>query len=487
MGQTGWVTIRVANPGGSPLTLGTPALVAGDTGDFALHTGAPFTYGSNVPAGGFVEFGVAFNPATVGTKVAIVAFTHSGANTVTPFEFELMGRGIVTAAEIEVRESNDSGPVITYNQPALGTGRDFGNVSVAAGPTAPLVIRVENTGNVDMQLGTPEFASASQTPGAFALDSSGMLTLLRPGMATSFTVRFTPNSYGMKSAIIGLPHDAPNESSPFLIPIRGFADAPLLQVREGSELGPTLTHDAPAAGPRDFGTLEIAQMPSSALQIAVANSGSSTMNLNMPTLTGPHFNQFTLHANSMALTLIPGQVTTFTVRFDATQVGVKEAQINIGHNDPAGPSPFIVRVKGVATDPAGVRITSPTNFAEARVDRNFGPVQLEADGGTPSYFWSLRPGEALPQGLHMNIFGVIMGRPEGPPGTHEFEVRVTDSMGGTNDKMLRMTIYPRPGESVDSSGGNCAAANTRGVPPAALLALLLAAFLFARRRMFQVK
>jgi len=484
-GATAFLTIRVANPGGASMNVGTPTLALGDTGDFQIQTGAPFNFSSPVAAGSYTEFGVAFNPGSIGQKTATVRFTHNGVNTSSPFEFDVTGLGTAQAPELEVREDDAAGPLVGFNASALGTGRDFGSRSVTQGASTPLTIYIENTGNLDMTVGTPVFASGSSSPGDFVLNTTGMANVLTPGNSTTFTVAFHPTSHGPKSALIDFDHNASNEPAPFRIQVAGFGDAPRFVAREGGSTGPDIPHDTAPAGGRDFGSVGLAAMPSAPLTVVVVNTGSALLSVNLPSLTGPHANQFTLDTGGFLTDINPGASSTFLVRFNASQVGLKEAQVNIGHNDNGAPAPYIIRVRGVATDPAGVEITSPASLGSTRIDSDIGQIQLQATGGQQPYVWTLRPGHALPTGLAMTSDGLITGTATGPAGAYDFLMRVSDANGGTDDKLLRIDVLPSAGGGFTGGGGGggggggCAAI---GTGPVWLLALVLLALPLAGRR-----
>jgi hypothetical protein len=487
-GPSPMLTIRIANPGGTTLNVGTPALVAGDTGSFRIETGAPYNTGSTLASGAYTEFGIEFNPATTGQKTATVEFTHNGTNTGSPFSFEVTGLGTTTAPMLEVREGTASGPVIDHNQSPLGTGRDFGSRGVSQGASSPVVVHIENIGTLTLDLSTPVFAASSSNPGEFEIDASGMSLTLTPGQTTTFEVMFNPVSHGPKSAFVDIGHNGANVASPFRVQLAGFGEAPRIVVREGGSNGPNIDHDSAATGGRNFGSVDLSAMPTTPLALAVVNTGSEPLTLNTPTLTGADASQFTLNVSGFASTLNPGESTAFQVSFNASQVGVKVARVNIGHNDPGEDTPFIVNLTGTGTDPAGVMITTPTLLPSGRVSVDYGPVQLEANGGQPPYFWALLPGESLPDGLTLVANGTILGVPAGPAGTHEFVVRVADNNGGTNDKLLRINIQPAPGDfgsSGSGSGGGCSGSKGQ-VPTLLLILAVLAALTRVTRRRYRV-
>jgi hypothetical protein len=94
---------------------------------------------------------------------------------------------------------------------------------------------------------------------------------------------------------------------------------------------------------------------------------------------------------------------------------------------------------------------------------------LAANGGTPSYVWSLNPGSSpLPVGLSLNPSGVISGVAT-TAGTTTITVRVTDSVGETATKELILTISP-VGAPVSITSLSPLPAGTVGTPYSTTLA-----------------
>lgn len=476
-GPTAALTIRVQNTGGANLTIGNPTLGGANPGEFAVDTAAPWTFTTTITPGNYSEFGITFDPSSPGQKDATVSFTHNATGqTASPFTFDVTGLGQANAPIVEVRETDGSGAIITYNAAAAGTGRAFGGRDVNAGATTALTIHIENVGFAAMTLGTPTLAGTSA--GEFVLNTAGFPTSLAVGNSTTFTVAFDPTSYGAKAALVQFTHNDPSVTTPFQFEVTGFGDAPSLEVREGSVGGPILAHDAAAAGGRDFGAVQLSAMPTAALTIVLVNTGNASMTVQLPTLTGVNSTDFILTATGFPATVTPAGQVTFTIQFDAAQVGVKEAQVNFAHNDTGATSPFIVRVRGEGQDPAGVRIDSNTNLPRGQVGNAYGPVNLAASGGATPYTWSIRNGTNLPNGLSMTTAGVISGTPSGPAGVHNFDLRVSDANGGTSDATFTVSIDPAPGQGFSGGGGGggggggCAiAASAPWLPLLGLLAL----------------
>ncbi len=483
-GPTGYLTIRITNTGSQALVIGNPTIGGAAPGNFQLSTTTPWAFVTSINAGATSEFGIAFDPTSAGVKNATVSFTHNAtAQTTTPFTFSITGNGLLNAPVIEVRETDALGSIIGYNSPAGGTLRAFGGRDVNAGASAALTIYIENTGSATMTLGAPVATGAQANQ--FVVNSTGMPTTLAVGVSTTFTVAFDPSSYGAKSANISFAHDDPLVNNPFIFEVSGFGDAPNVEVREGSAGGPILVHNSTPSGGRDFGTVLLASMPTAPVTIVIVNAGNANLTVQAPTITGPNASSFSWTATGFPATVSPSSLVSFTVAFNASQVGLKEATINFAHNDSGNPNPFQLPIRGVAADPNGVQIDSNTTLAQGQVGQVYGPVDLRASGGAAPYTWSQRNGTSLPVGLSMSTGGTISGTPAGSAGVFQFDLRVTDANGGTADRTFSLTVQPAPGGGFSGGGsgsGGSGCETGHGTPWLLMALAALGALALAVRR-----
>jgi hypothetical protein len=95
--------------------------------------------------------------------------------------------------------------------------------------------------------------------------------------------------------------------------------------------------------------------------------------------------------------------------------------------------------------------------------------QLAATGGTPPYSFAIVAG-ALPDGLGMNVAGLISGTPT-TPGVFTFTIRATDSAAQTGEAICTITIWELLLDCDDPPGGTVgvpyahAVVVSGGVPP----------------------
>lgn len=474
--------IWVNNPGNQALTLGVPAVTGLAASQFALDI---IGFSTSLNPGQSTVFQLAFSPNQVGVMTALVTFAHTAlTQTSSPFSFEIRGESLPDSPRLDVFEDNVGGLPVPAGAAAPGTGRDFGSRDVNAGASAPRTIMIRNSGSLTMNLGLPVLSGAD--PGHFLLGTPALVTSLAVGATTTFTVSFDPGSYGAKSAYISFTHNDTTKTSPFQFEVAGFGDSSRLEVHDGPAFGPTLVHDAEPAGTRDFGVLDLGAMPTAASIFTVTNAGNATLTLSPPTLTGPNATSFIVVTSGFPSTLAPGASAAFTIAFNATQVGLKDAQVNIAHDDAGWPTPFVIRITGKATSPNGVRFAFTGPLARGRIGVPYPEEMMSASGGVEPYTWSVLSGSSLPSGLALTAEGLLVGTPEGEAGNFSFAIRVTDVNGGTDDATFSLIIDPAAGSGFGVEPGKAkrgCEVESEPAFPLAIVAVFAAAAI--RRRMRQ--
>src|SRR5690606_8496907 len=127
-GPTAAAVIYVENTGTGPLTVGTPTIAGANPGEFAVQTTG---FAGTLAIGASATFSITFDPTSVGTKNAIVQFTHDDPTTATPYVLNVTGNGILNSPLIVVREGSASGVNVASGDAAVaGGGRDCGSIDV---------------------------------------------------------------------------------------------------------------------------------------------------------------------------------------------------------------------------------------------------------------------------------------------------------------------------------------------------------------------
>ncbi len=254
----------------------------------------------------------------------------------------------------------------------------------------------------------------------------------------------------------------------------GILNSPVVEVREGTSTGTTAASSAAASagGGRDLGAIDVGAGATAAKTIVIVNAGTQSLTLGTPTLTGADAAMFTLNTTGFTASVAAAGNTQFSVTFDPSLVGIREANIQFTHNDTNAPSPYIVPIRGEGTSATGVSIT--TASLPAGDSGKIYAATLAATQGSAPYTWSLRTG-TLPAGLALGTAGDLTGTPT-VGGVFNITIRVTDAGGNTNDRAFTLavnggTLFKKSG----IGGGSCEAHDSASPALLALAALALAA------------
>lgn len=476
-GPTAPITITIVNGGTQTLTLTAPTKGGTQAGEFVLTTTG---FSTSLAQAASTSFTVAFDPTSTGAKTATISFTHNDTTKTTPFIINVMGNGVNSAPIIGVKVGGAGGTTYTSGAPASGA-LDFGNRDIAAGPSTAVQIYIENTGTVAMTVGTPTLTGASANQ--FVLDTTGFTTSIAIGGNTSFTIAFDPSTIGNKTASTTFTHNATGSAtSPFVVNVKGngILNSPVVEVREGTATGPTVASSAAATvgGGRDLGAMDVGAGASAAKTIVILNTGTQSLTLGTPTLTGADAAMFALNTTGFTTTVAAAASTQFSVTFDPTLVGIRDANIQFTHNDTSAASPYILPIRGEGTSPTGVSITTGS-LPAGDVSKVYA-VTLAATQGTTPYTWSLRSG-TLPAGLTLGAAGDITGTPTAG-GVFNITIRVTDTGGNTNDKAFTLAVNGGTLFKKSTVGGGSCEANEGASALLFAMAALAAVALALRMR-----
>jgi hypothetical protein len=285
--------------------------------------------------------------------------------------------------DLKVQEGGSTGTQI-YDNDAVGGMRDFGVIGTSTS-SAPLTIYITNLGPTDVKF-TPVMTKTGANPTDFILNASAMTSPLPPGQSTYFTITFWRSTVGISTATFNLFHDAAySGTSPFEINVKGETQTPtrIIQVNMGSPTGPVITHQqSPASTPRDFGNQDINAGPTAPITIFVSNTGTSTLTVTSPQMGGPQYYDFAVNSAGYNSNLAPGASTSFTVVFDPSVVGTRNAIVQIAHNGTSGATPFEIPVTGNGTSSNGATLKVHDGQLAAQQIQHDDPASGQRDFGS---------------------------------------------------------------------------------------------------------
>jgi hypothetical protein len=208
-GATVALTVTIENIGGSNLTIAGHSVI-GDSADFDVQAGGLAT---SVPPGGATTFTVAFDPATVGAKVATVRLDHNDNSAPLPFQIEVVGDAVLIVPELEVRQGSAAGAVLNFSDTI-----DFGTLDRNQSPTVTRMVFIRNTGTGDLTLGAPAVGAAE-----FNVVAAGLPAVLPPNGSITFSIVYQPTANGTHAGTVTFSHDDTTETDPFELNVTGIA------------------------------------------------------------------------------------------------------------------------------------------------------------------------------------------------------------------------------------------------------------------------
>jgi hypothetical protein len=367
-------TFTIRNTGNWGLDLlGTPlvALSGAAAGDFTVATD-PST---PVPAGGETSFSLTFDPSAAGLRTATVSIACSDADE-NSFSFAVQGTG-ATAPEMDV-QGNGVSIMDGDATPGAPDETEFGAVATAQGSVSR-VFTIRNAGDGVLNLtGTPRVSVAGAHAADFEVTTQPAASV-SAGDEVNFTVTFDPSAGGMRTATLGITNDDADEN-PYDFVIQGVGiAAPEVRI-EGN--GRAIANGDATPNPDDhthFGTVAAAA-GSVTRTFTIRNTGDATLDLSGT----PRVSVTGVHASDFAVTVQPptpvvvGGATTFSVRFDPSAGGMRDAVLSLISND-GDESPYTFAIQGAgSTAPAmdvwgnGVRVADGDTTPSTADHTDFG-------------------------------------------------------------------------------------------------------------------
>ena len=403
---SGAITFTIDNPGTADLHLtGTPKVAVSGTNAGMFVVGAQ-PVSPIVPAGSRT-FTITFTPTSAGPKTATVTIANDDLNE-NPYTITLTGTGITP--EIDVRQDSTAIP--------SGGSHSFGSLMVGS-TSGAITFTIDNPGTADLHLeGAPEVAIGGADAGMFVVGAQPVSPIAPAGSST-FTITFMPTSAGPKTATVTIANDDLNEN-PYTITLTGTGITPEINIRKDSTA-------IPSGGSYGFGSAK-ANTSLTPIVFTIENPGTAILNLTgSPPVEvgGADPNQFTVTSQPMA-TVDPSSSTTFTIIFEPTSEGLKNASISIASDD-SDENPYVITVSGTGVVPDMNVKQGFANISSGSGSFDFGAVRSGTSGDQVTFVIE-----------NLGLADLLL---TGSP-------RV--SVGGTNDTMF--VVGTQPASTVAPSG-----------------------------------
>jgi len=353
-------TFTINNTGGGTLNLGANAvsLSGVNAADFSV-TDQPDT---SVAPAGTTTFDVRFSPSALGSRNASVSIANDDSDE-SPYNFSITGSG--TGGP----EVNLTGLSVTILDGATATSvsdnTDFGSSNTGVSVLHTFIIH--NTGTTILNLSPAPIEVSGDVAGSTivdVLDSTQFAVATRPsdtvapGGSTSFTLRFNPLATGAHTATVGFGTNDVDEGR-YTFTVSGTGTAPEIDV---TGLGVDVADGSTTTSATNGTILADAGVASgsSSRTFTINNTGSGVLTLGSSavTLSGTDAADFSVTTQPATSVAAAGS-TTFTIEFDPSATGVREATVSIA-NDDADEAPFDFAIEGTGLD-----LTAPMGFSVA--------------------------------------------------------------------------------------------------------------------------
>jgi hypothetical protein len=303
IGTTASRTFAIRNAGTADLLVTAATLIGGETSEFAITQGAPFSLAPGVTH----HVDVRFAPTSGGIKTTTLRFTTTDQDEGT-VDVVVRGTGIVPPDIDLVLLPHDYGEVL---------------VGMAASQT----FAIRNVGGADLQVTAINLVGGEA--GEFAVTDGGGPFDIAPGATHHLEVRFAPTSGGLKTTTLRLMSNDPDESSVDMV-LRGTGNVFVPDVA----VTPA-THDY---GAHPIGT-------SVTQHFTVSNTGTGNLIVGGATLTGDDTGAFAVVSGHAGLVVAPGASHLVEVRFSPLTAGPQHATLVIPSDDP-DENPFLIPLSG---------------------------------------------------------------------------------------------------------------------------------------------
>lgn len=211
---------------------------------------------------------------------------------------------------------------------------DFGSVEIGDFPTKTFVLK--NTGRINLKLDGNPIINSSDTD-LFSVVMVPSKTELLPNETVQFTVRYTPQTEGLKSAEITIPCNIQAGAFMFETQGTGYTRNSEIVVKQG---GAVFLNE----GIFNFGS--ITTIGQKAVTFTIANTGDAHLTLsNNPAVYVAGSNAFSITQQPSA-SIAPNGMTSFTVQFSSTTAANSISATVIIKSNSKENDVFFLRVEG---------------------------------------------------------------------------------------------------------------------------------------------
>jgi hypothetical protein len=319
-------TYTIRNNGSLVMNIGAITITGVDASDFTVSTPPAAT----IAAFGSTTFTVTFAPTAINTRSATINIVNDDTDE-NPYIFNIQGFGIVPEIDVQGNSASIADNDLT---PSIADWTDFSSTA------STRTFTIFNNGNITLNVGPIVISGANAADFSVITTPSSTVAAFS---TTTFVVLFSPSALGLRTATITFSNNDSTEN-PYNFNIQGTGVPREIDVQglglsiPNGDLVTSVSDDTDF-GPADINLATITKI------FTIRNSGSLSLTISNPTITGLNASEFSISANPGTLTIGAGSSTTFSVTFNPSAVFTRVATINIINND-TDENPYTFAIQG---------------------------------------------------------------------------------------------------------------------------------------------
>lgn len=347
------ITYYIQNLGGLPLNISNVTITGAHPSDFIISGAVPT---GSIPAASATisskQFVIIFDPSDAGLRTARVNIFSDDSNE-NPYWFDVQGYGVIPIPDIRV---NADGPTFTNIVtdgsliPNNNNNTLFSNQVVGGpGETKLFAIRNETAHNAPLILTDPSpyITISGNNPADFSVVTFPNSATIGPGVKKQFSIRFAPTATGIRNAIVSIASNDPDAENPYTFLVQGVGVAAEMDVTGNAQ--PVVSGSTTPSFVNhtffDYLNINTGMLDRT---FTITNSGTVALTVGALSITGANASDFTLITPPAASVASAG-TTTFTIRFDPSAVGLRNATVSIVNTDP-NENPYTFAISGYGID-----------------------------------------------------------------------------------------------------------------------------------------
>ncbi|MBC7525449.1 MAG: choice-of-anchor D domain-containing protein, partial [Flavobacterium sp.] len=332
---------RIENTGNAVLNVTSITFVGGNNTDFIV---SGIVLPTTIVAGSFKDFTITYSPSASGVRNTTLTIVNDDSNE-NPYDFLIQGNATVTAlVDINIKGNGQSIP----DNSTFPSGVNWTAFPVTlVGSSSVRTFTIENLGTTALNLtGTPIVTISGLQADQFSVTLQPSSNTIAGGSTLTFDVTFAPTSLGAKNATINILSNDPDEGL-YNFNISGTAKGTNnIYVYGNSNDVIKGTTTTSLINGTDFGAVAVTGAVQQQTFIITNYSGGAKSVSNV-VISGTNATDFAI-VSQPSESVSSNGTTSFTISFDPSAIGTRNASINFTTNDLIDPTfTFAISGRGI--------------------------------------------------------------------------------------------------------------------------------------------